>query len=451
MVSIHPIETFFRRYRAHKYRNPPPGVILELLAQSRNLPSKIAADLRSHGLFLSLLAAARFYAHAADADSVHLERAWLALAAGGHNIARTMLCAVLLEESRVIPTSERALMRRIRKLLPRIDGGGWHEYDLVATGLQRYSDGALSSDGVEPWPETVPKGVAAPTAASKHSIVVCTGFEPTHSADASFNVSLKPYKILREPIELRVAHNFEALAGKFPWFKQAIEAILRDQREGRWFRLKPILLLGPPGIGKSAFARQLAALAGLPFMALSFAGQTDSRGFLGTARGWGNATTALVTTLMMRNKCANPLIFVDEIEKAERTHNGDPRAALLIMAERETARVWEDPCLQTTVDVSHVCWVAGANTLDGLDPALLSRFRIVRIPRPGADDWTAVRREMLLMISEDIDLPVDALPPLDPEVDDRLRNLLVRRGDLRLVRRALEAAIKIGLDARVVN
>jgi ATP-dependent Lon protease len=211
--------------------------------------------------------------------------------------------------------------------------------------------------------------------------------------------------------------------------------------------MRPLLLNGPPGIGKSAFVRAYAKAIGLPSLYVSLGGEADARGIAGTARGWGSTTPSIIVQSMTNHECANVIVFVDELEKAGGSRrNGDVKATLLAMLERDTARTWFDPCLQAPVDLSHINWIAGTNTVDGIPDALLSRFDVVECVGPTVEDWPIVRANMLRNIAGSLGVDVCDLPKIDAAIDREISRLLAR-GDMRPVKRALEQCIGLAAQA----
>ena len=146
-------------------------------------------------------------------------------------------------------------------------------------------------------------------------------------------------------------------------------------------RLRPLLLVGPPGIGKTWFARRLAQALNLPFASLNLGGATDNRCLQGTARGWSAATPAWPIAEMSRLAAPNPVLFLDEIEKAggQRDSNGRVHDTLLAMIEPESAAGWFDECLRTPADLRNVVWIMAANETRGIPAPLLSRLAVHHI------------------------------------------------------------------------
>ncbi|HYZ33057.1 MAG TPA: AAA family ATPase, partial [Crenalkalicoccus sp.] len=214
-------------------------------------------------------------------------------------------------------------------------------------------------------------------------------------------------------------------------------------------RLRPMLLVGPPGVGKTWFARRVAHALDLPFAALNLGGATDNRCLQGTARGWSAATPAWPVAEMARLGAPNPVLFLDEADKAggQRETNGRVHDTLLAMIEPESAAAWFDECLRTTADLRHAVWIMAANETRGIPATLLSRLSVHEVAPPPASAFDGVLAGLLSGIAEDLGCLASDLPELEPEAREALRRSFARHRNLRRLRAALEACLGFAAEA----
>ncbi|MDX9861470.1 MAG: AAA family ATPase [Rhodospirillales bacterium] len=263
---------------------------------------------------------------------------------------------------------------------------------------------------------------------------------------------LDMYKALAKPVPLRggdrdLGEIVGQLHREFPWMGDAIDRIADDLAlcglgPQSWIRIRPLLLVGPPGSGKSRFARRLAEMIGTGCQLISASGSSDDRSLVGTAHAWGNREPGAVLQLMLASGAANPLIIVDEIEKAGGSpHNGDIRRSLLAMLEPETAKRWFDECLQAHCDLSGVSWVLTANCIEPISKPLLSRIAVARVGLPGPDAIDGIIDAMRVDIASELGLDIQVLPEIDPAARRALADAFNRGRSLRAVKAALTRAM----------
>lgn len=231
-----------------------------------------------------------------------------------------------------------------------------------------------------------------------------------------------------------------ALRHEYPWADELLQdigiALTLSISSGKpWLALPPLLLVGPAGVGKNRFVRRLSELSGVPYRVVNAGGSSDNRDFSGTARGWGSAKPARIVEILRETETANPIVLVDEIDKAGGSdRNGRMAATLLTMLEAETRGRFYDEALAVNVDLSHVNWILTANDISELGQPLLSRVRLVRMPQPPVVHAGRIIETMIADIGRQRDWPTTALPVLEPKVE-----------------RALIAAVAKGLPPRRLN
>jgi hypothetical protein len=214
-----------------------------------------------------------------------------------------------------------------------------------------------------------------------------------------------------------------ALHLRFPWLAPASSAVLHHMRArlhagSAAFHTPPLILLGPPGIGKSAWARALAEGFDLPAAAIDI-GATNGAVFAiaGSERGWGSAAPGRVVQTLLGSACANPVVILDEIDKIPeqvRTSRGStlPGAfeVLKSMVEPTTARDWTCPALQVPFDLTGVSWVMTTNSVAHQPAAFLDRCQVVRVEGPTTEQLITIGRAMMAeRLGEQGDLLAEAL------------------------------------------
>lgn len=187
---------------------------------------------------------------------------------------------------------------------------------------------------------------------------------------------------------------WKTMRSEYPHAVEVVDRIF-EGLAGNPCRISPTILIGAPGSGKSRFARRLGEVLSLRTDFIAFAGMADSA-VMGTARRWSTGEPSFAVTSILRHLVANPLLVVDEVEKAaDGGHNGNAQHALLPLLERETARAFMDPWVQATVDVSYVSWVLTANSVQPILGPLRDRCIIMTFPSPGREHVDTLSNAMI--------------------------------------------------------
>lgn len=281
---------------------------------------------------------------------------------------------------------------------------------------------------------------------------VVTDDDKPHPYDVAnrWNELTKPQPLLgRDAMISDASGEMEIIATlrrKAPWMEAAIHEIedqlLLSRHAGRkWLHFSPILLVGPPGSGKSHFARMLAMASGVPYAWQSLAGVTDNRNLEGTARGWSNSLPCWPLTVMHRKRTANPILFVDEIDKVGDPRNGDPRETLLSMIEEQESRFYFDRCLQANADLSHISWMFAANEVQLVSPILRSRMEVVRVDVPGPEYFPIILENVLEDIAGRWGFSRESLPDLPEIIVEGLSRDFAKSKSLRSVSKEIRKAL----------
>ncbi|MFT5799042.1 MAG: hypothetical protein ACI84R_003111 [Candidatus Azotimanducaceae bacterium] len=236
--------------------------------------------------------------------------------------------------------------------------------------------------------------------------------------------------VTRDGMEERIA----ALHADAPWMAPAANAVMQHMRQrtqhgAAGLSTPPLLLLGPPGCGKSTWAKDLADQFNVPKLEIDV-GATQGAVFsiTGTERGWGTSHPGRVVQSFLETSCANPVVIINEVDKIPEnvgtTVSKLPGAfeALKSLIEPSTARAWTCPALQLPFDMRAVNWVMTTNTIDHMPQAFLDRCKLVELPEPSINHLTSKGHALLHAAMPSVDANVWA------EVLDKQLHRMSRQG-----------------------
>ncbi|MEF2553064.1 AAA family ATPase [Aurantimonas sp. A2-1-M11] len=248
-------------------------------------------------------------------------------------------------------------------------------------------------------------------------------------------------KIANVDLPLRTVYNDPTamLLGEWPHAGDVIRRLLAGINVGDVVKLRPTLLVGAPGTGKTSLLQAIAAMLDTPHFVFPCASSGDNS-FGGTPARWHSAQLSTPGEAIRQHGVANPLVILDEIEKAGRHfENGSLVDVLLPMLEAHTAQAYYETALDAPIDLSHVSFVATANTLS-IPAPLRDRFDVVRMPDPGPEHIGPLARRIVDDIRRKRGLVPGMIPPIAPDEEDLLKKAW-RGGSLRQLSRIVEALV----------
>ncbi len=185
----------------------------------------------------------------------------------------------------------------------------------------------------------------------------------------------------------------------------------------------PILcLVGPPGVGKTSLSKSVAHALDREFVKMSVGGVKDESEIRGHRRTYLGSLPGRIIQGMKKAKVVNPVFLIDEIDKMASDYKGDPTSAMLEVLDPEQNNLFSDNYIEEPYDLSKVLFIATANYIENIPPALKDRLEIIQLSSYTELEKLSIARTHLIPKQ----IKANGLKPSQFKIDDELVSYLIK-------------------------
>jgi ATP-dependent Lon protease len=248
---------------------------------------------------------------------------------------------------------------------------------------------------------------------------------------------------------------FDDLVQRYPNLQETIQTVrssvalakLGDNK----LEIPPLLLIGPPGIGKTDVVHKVAAIFETKYVEIHMESEQTGSTITGSSEFWGNTQTGLIFDALAKGDTANPIVLLDEIDKVRGDSRYDPIAGLYSLLERETAKRFEDLSIKgLPIDASSIIWVITANNMSNIPAPIVSRCLVQHIRMLTLDESIVIAQNIYAAIRNTRAWGIHFPPDVQSSVLEELAVHEPRRMKAMLIyafgKAALEGRNSIGPD-----